>query len=559
MVMGWERRTCAAAALVLGCAVGAARGQADDKVYPLHGVVVNGLTGKPVAGALVRSADGRMATMTDGEGRFRVELRVPAGAPGVGSGPSGDGGYLDLQVEKPGYLAERELGSIAIDGTLANTEVKRVLMPAGRIAGEVSASGVDAAAGVTVQLLLRSVGADGRYHWRAGQSSVTNGRGEFHFSNLRPGYYSLTAMQWNGEEMLEPQRDAVRKQYPAVFLGGGATQEGATKVHLGYGDSAREELHLELKTFYPVTIPMPVAGSRVSVRSLEMDAWDPYGLQYVARDKAIEGWLPDGTYGLMISSFGEQSTSAMVNVNVADAPVRTKPVALGPGGRIEVRVHDERTKPEPPQPEPSADPEAIRESQRERSMPPVQMFLTQENGSAPLLMSSSEEITGVGPGRYFVTTMASRGYVAAMSSGASDLLRNVLVVGPGGGAAPIEITLRDDTASAAGTLTGGSGALPQKSTVFFFPTDTRGLFKEGEVARDGTYSMKDLAPGSYRVFALAGVRWMLPYRDADAMQPVQSQGVAVTVAPNQAVELDVPLIQAAVPEEWGLDDDYVEL
>jgi hypothetical protein len=71
--------------------------------------------------------------------------------------------------------------------------------------------------------------------------------------------------------------------------------------------------------------------------------------------------------------------------------------------------------------------------------------------------------------------------------------------------------------------------------------------------------VKDLVPGSYRAFAVSGVEGRLPFREADAMQPLQGKGIAVTVAPNQTVELDVPLLDVPLPEETGMEERDVEM
>src|ERR1700761_2832282 len=52
-----------------------------DTVYHLHGVVLNAITGEPVARALVQSTDGRFGTLTDSEGRFAADLTAFAQPP----------------------------------------------------------------------------------------------------------------------------------------------------------------------------------------------------------------------------------------------------------------------------------------------------------------------------------------------------------------------------------------------------------------------------------------------------------------------------------------------
>src|SRR5205085_11555289 len=58
------------------------------------------------------------------------------------------------------------------------------------------------------------------------------------------------------------------------------------------------------------------------------------------------------------------------------------------------------------------------------------------------------------PGRYWVRVITSRGFVASIRSGAIDLQQHPLEVGIGGTPSPIEITMRDDSATISGTIEG---------------------------------------------------------------------------------------------------------
>ncbi len=63
-------------------------------------------------------------------------------------------------------------------------------------------------------------------------------------------------------------------------------------------------------------------------------------------------------------------------------------------------------------------------------------------------------LENVRPGRYWLKVTPYRGYVASAVAGSADLLRQPLVVGPGGASLPIEIVLRDDGAAIDGTVEG---------------------------------------------------------------------------------------------------------
>ncbi len=68
-------------------------------------------------------------------------------------------------------------------------------------------------------------------------------------------------------------------------------------------------------------------------------------------------------------------------------------------------------------------------------------------------------IEGVQPGRYWVRTNSSRGFVASITSGTTDLQRQPLIVGLGGSSSPIEVTMRDAGADVDGTIDGVATSL----------------------------------------------------------------------------------------------------
>jgi hypothetical protein len=559
---------------------GLGQAQAGDTVYALHGTVVDGVSGKPVARALVQSADRRLASLSDGDGHFSFEIRVPAGgAAKAAANPALDEArdviglrFLDshgvmLLAEKPGYLPSAQGKMLAIDGTLPATEVKLTLMPAAGINGRVTASATDVAAGVGVTLYRRLVGDDGRLRWTQAGLATTNGRGEFHFANLQPGEYTLNTVEWRGEQPLERQHNVVSEGYPPVFNGDARTLAEAARIRLHYGDEGHAEIHIQDVPFYPVTIPLGLAAGGASGGAGARVLDSGYELEYAPKDNAVEGWLPDGHYVVAAAAGGPQPLSAVVAINVAGGPVVSKPVTLAPVGKIMVRVHNEMTRPAPAEPAQGAeapdgtagDGPPIAERGNQRGL--TSIFLIPEANDGIQTGSNGDDLTlqGVDPGRYTVRTALNRGYVAAMSSGGVDLLQQPLVVNDHGSAAPIDVTLRDDTASVKGTILPGGAPLPEFTSLFFLPADMSGQMHQGFARADGKFSVDDLAPGRYRVLAFPGRVRALPYREADAMQPLEGKGVDLQAGPNQALEIDVPLLSGTLPDEWRGGDDDLEL
>ena len=180
------------------------------------------------------------------------------------------------------------------------------------------------------------------------------------------------------------------------------------------------------------------------------------------------------------------------------------------------------------------------------------------NPSGPA--DDSLAIEGVQPGRYWVRVDASRGFVASVTSGTTDLQHHLLVVGPGGSSSPIEITLRDGTAELDGTVEGMPTASASQGTappaiqsarmaadgsfghVYCVPLpDSSGEFKDIGVAPDGKFGPRDLSPGTYRVLAFDH-REELEYRDPEAMRAYDAKGLLVRLVAGQKEHLQLPLI-----------------
>jgi hypothetical protein len=140
-----------------------------------------------------------------------------------------------------------------------------------------------------------------------------------------------------------------------------------------------------------------------------------------------------------------------------------------------------------------------------------------------------------------------RGYVASATSAGVDLLLNPLVVGPGG-SAPIDITLRDDTAEIHGTIEDTEPEKNKVSTsiaVYCIPLpDSPGTLVQGQTMssqNDETFSCPSLAPGTYRVLAFEHPQPEFEYRNPEAMRPFESKGPTIRVSGNQKESTRIPL------------------
>jgi len=164
-------------------------------------------------------------------------------------------------------------------------------------------------------------------------------------------------------------------------------------------------------------------------------------------------------------------------------------------------------------------------------------FSTRPNATGDLV------IDNVPPGRYFVHLQPFRGYVASATRGGVDLMQHELVVGPSGGGEPIEITLRDDTATLSGTVNYGNNPA-QQCFVLLLPLDASARFTQAFAGPDGKFTAANVPPGSYRVLAFPtdGTLPQIAWRDAETMHRYDRKGSTVTLAAGQpqTVEIRAP-------------------
>jgi hypothetical protein len=144
------------------------------------------------------------------------------------------------------------------------------------------------------------------------------------------------------------------------------------------------------------------------------------------------------------------------------------------------------------------------------------------------------------PGKYTVGTYGSNGvYAASLTFGNQDLLREQLVVKPGGPACSIEAALRDDSATLDVALTEESkskltAAGQSVTTLYLIPLGsplelarTEGLF-----VAPGPTELKGIAPGKYLVVASSNAESRV-YRDAEVRKRLMAEGVVVTLGAGE--------------------------
>ncbi len=577
-----------------------AQSSTDDSGV-VRGVVINSVTREPIDRALVSSPDHRFAMLTDSEGRF--EFTVPTtdasrdrgpGSSGPDSGPtpSRPSPSLSLMARKPGFLTNpNDQGNNLQRGS--SKDLTLALTPEALIVGTVSLPTAEAPDPIALQIFRRDV-QDGRAHWVEAGGTRSTADGQFRFANLPVGSYKLLTRELLDHDplSLDPLQSGLRNGnspspdpfdsdlqgpqfgYPPVYYQGASDFGSASVIQVAAGQTQTVTLSLMRVPYYRVKVPltMSVADAREQGVNVSVYAHGHKGpgfsLSYNNASHAIEGLLPNGVYTIDASTSGPNAMAGVQTISINGGPAGGPGIRLAPSSLIPVYVREEFTG--------TDHTGSLTVTHNDSSFvlngPRRYLSITLDSADDVGLTRSislreptgpqdeSLVISGAQPGSYWVRVHSSRGYAASIRSGSLDLQHRPLVVGAGGGASPIEITMRDDSAEISGTVEGISpppgtpqgpggpkaGQASSRAHVYCVPLpESSGRFTEGWVRSDGTFDFIGLPPGSYRMLAFDDNVREFEYRNAEAMQAYDSKGSVVRVGGGQKEHVQLKLLSVS--------------
>jgi hypothetical protein len=524
--------------------------------------VINGVTREPVARALVYSEDKRFATFTDDQGRFEFEVPRIESSPNIPTnGRAFYNSSVQLMARKPGFLESGNMTSYQPQNA-ATDDMTITLTPESLIVGRVNLPSSNQFDRINVEVYRRLV-RDGRPFWAPATSAATRSNGEFRVANLSAGTYKIFTDELLDRDPVTYDPNGQLYGYPPIYYPAAADFASATDVTLEAGKTLQVELSPVLQPYYQVKIAVTniEAESVVNVSVARQGHKGPgYSLDY-AGGSSIEGTLPSGTYTVEASvPQGRPTADGSVNITVKDAPLTHASMAVLPCGSIPVNIKDERS-------EKGRRSVGLTTIGRSSRLATADISLTPADdfdwaGFAYLRLPRKPNdndlaLDNVRPGRYWLNVTPYFGYVASAVAGNVDLLRQPLVVGPGGASVPIDIALRDDGAVIEGTVEGapagpattrgraGAGPAPMDVNPFVYCIplpDSTGHFTATGISPDGTFKFQQMPPGVYRVLAFDRQQDQLEYQNAEAMSGYEGKGPVIRLASGQTEQVRVPLI-----------------
>jgi hypothetical protein len=537
----------------------------EEQSNSIHGTVVNRMTHEPIGHALVYSLDNRFATMTDDQGHFEFVL-PPSDASSTKAQPDrpipGSNRLAQLMARKPGFL---EADIFQQNGMIApkQKKVSLALTPEALIVGKVALP--DDADKIVVELYRHDI-EEGHARWMSVGAIEARSNGEFRFAGLTAGKYKVLTQESLDRDApaLDPQ--AQLYGYPPVFFPAAPDLATAATIDLAAGETFQASLSPIRQAYYQVSVPVANVPNLTALTPIVFVQGHPgpgFSLGYNQQTHSIEGMLPDGIYTVEAFSQDFAALTGTRNFTVKGAAVQAPVMMLTPRAAIGVNVREEFTAKSPILPRTNNDFEVGPRRYLNVSLWPATEFgyaeaATMGSGTGPAADALS--IPNVQPGAYWVQVNSTRGYPASITSGGTDLLHHPYVVGSGGAALPIEITMRDDwshftahleAANDAGPSSNASaevsdGTIARPVWICLVPlADSPGQFQQILMTSKETSEDIEVSPGEYRVLAFDRPGTEIEYRYPEGMRAYDDMGQVVRFVAGQKEHVTLSLISTS--------------
>jgi hypothetical protein len=513
--------------------------RAYDPNAPKHtisGTVVNGITGEAIPRALVQLMGPlQQSQLTDSQGSFRFE-NIPEGR-------------AFFMARKPGYFSSEEMSRgggrprarVMIAGDVSSLVLK--LSPEGIVGGIVTGDDGEPLENVRVRL-KRQVISNGRKQWEAKSQAASDENGEFRVANLIPGTYYLLAearRPATARAAAEPNVGYALTYYPAA-----PDLASASPIEVRGGQIAEIEFRLRSQPVYEVKgvvtgMPPGQRGANIEFTNRSGDSLAG-NVRFNPEDGSFSAKLPAGTYTVRAMLYGPQGPGARASATIT--------VAANLSG-IRLPLLEARSIPVVVRTEFSQNSSTGITSAALKNDGParyVSVHLTgldeiqsEANGGRE---NQSLTLQNVEPGRYGVQ-ISPHGpwYVASASYGQADLLHDDMVVTAGGDARAIEIVLRDDGGSIAGSVVSDNNAVP--AIVLAIP-ERRPTNPKTQYTSERGFTINGLAPGDYMLLAFDAADG-LEYTNPEALEPYASRATHVTVSSKGTANVTLTPIKRGEP------------
>jgi hypothetical protein len=556
------------APILLAAAIGWAQAPAPTAssagLYRIAGTVVNSITGEPIPRATVSFSDVEtrrtVATSATGkDGHFALE-GLPAGK-------------YDFTAAKRGYLTasydqHEAYSSAIVTGEGQDTEnLTFRLAPGATLTFIVTGDGGDPVEKAQILLFKRV------HDYGLGQRMVTAGQyatmddGEVNVYNLQPGDYfvAVKAEPWfamhgakknsnadaAGQPAVRRTNPALDVVYPITFYNGVRDENSATPLHLLPGSRERISIQLETVPALHLFVPVPAVSAAQTAED-GGDAPNQSSLQLLL-------------FGIKLPGIGPESAD-----EVKDGVEEYTGIAPG---------HYELQAGDPPRIL-ALDATADRQLAANTGTPAASFHALLHSasggdftGDATLLFNGTDpahpaaplrtlcnqkecSLDALPPGTWELAMGSGEHFLPILSIGEHGRIRSGNRVTATDKPLDLVLTIADANARLNGFAKkdGKGQAGVMVVLVPRNPAAHSDLFRRDQSDSDGSFSLRDVAPGSYTVVAIED-GWELEWQRPEVLAPFLPKGIAVTVPELNPSQVSTPPLHlsSAVPVQQGVE------
>jgi hypothetical protein len=501
--------------------------------YRISGKVVDARSGAALARCSVQIADVKFRSQS------QTQLTGSDGSFAFNGLPRGK---YSLTAQRRGYLEqsyeehEQFSTAIAVGPGLASEDLTFRIVAEGVIAGTITDEAGEPVRGAQVRL-FEDQDANGVRTTQMHQSVVTDDRGAYEFSELRPGAYYVvaTARPWYSQRLQHfnstggssdvAQNQALDLAYPATFYPGVTDQDSATPIPVKGGERIQADLtmaaqpalrlHLAASPGGTGQDPGRNQGVSLSLTQSIFGQTEVLPTQMTTRPDGsadIEGVLP-GHYEVTMNRFGSGERGA--NAKHFDADVSGGTTELSEDlGAAEIAVTGKVV------------------SLTGKLSPRAGILLRVPRGRSQeyaALNEAGEFTAHVQPGTWEVIGNIEDMYIAGIKVQGATIAGRMLTVKPDD-APKLEIVAARGHAEIEGTALRGDK--PASAVmVLLAPEDPKNneiLFRRDQSDSDGTFDLPNVVPGKYRLLAIER-GWDLEWANPPVLQAFLAKSIPIEV------------------------------
>jgi hypothetical protein len=467
----------------------------------MTGTVVHAITGEPLRGVhitLYRAPNAAYGATSDQAGRFSIGSMDP--------------GLYTVLPQLRGFLLAGKADAIpagTAEITLKPgqqlTDYRLTMTPSAAIAGRVVDENGDPVQNVEVRPITNLNGSNSMPWWQ-NWSDSSDERGEFRVTVIPGKYYLRAALEAFGagsRRTIVREDGAPEPQYALTYYPSSAGVSRAEAVEAAPGSTVRVEIRLARSRSLIIAgtvagVPEGPGGAMVFLEPLNTQS---VAMNTTFHDVGPDGKfafpnLPSGYYRLFARGFGETRLQSQIQpLHLDDADATNVALVLVAGQELSgvLEIADDPLGP------------AAAKGRSVRLEPERQASGWVE--AAEVDATGRFRITGIFPGRYriHVDPLPANDFIksvqldgAAVSGGLLDLTR-------GGPSPTASIVVAHNGGQVSGHLLDESGAplVNRPAALFFLQNPENFQFEDMTRVIDGKYALNGIAPGKYRLFAVA--------------------------------------------------------